>query len=254
MFSTTSSITKAMRTNKRRSKMNKKFYSICIALLVAVMITACGGPAATPTAAPTAVPPTAVPPTTVPPTAVAPTAEPTVAAPTDVPPTAVPEYVTVKDDSGALQVTIPGTWTEIDGSPLTGDYPSAYISAAPSLAKFKDFTGPGAVMIASATLAKMGGYIQVLDAWRQTYADPKNCKYDNRYDYDDPKYEGKFDGFTACNGLQNEALLILVVRPKDNKTDHLVSLIINFPEANDKALELATAILDSFDVIGELPK
>lgn len=235
--------------------MTKKFlYSICLALLVAVMLTACGGPAATPTAVPTAVPPTAVPPTAVPPTAVPPTAKPTVAAPTEVPPTAVPEYTTIKDDTGALQVVIPSSWTEIDGSPLTGDYPSAYISAAPSLANLENSTGPGATMIASATLSKMGGYIQVLDAWRQVYADPKKCKYDSRNDYADSKYEGKYDLFTTCNDVQNEILAIFVVRPKDNKTGHLVMLIINFPDASDKAIEQAQALLDTFDVVGELPK
>jgi hypothetical protein len=241
--------------------MTKKFYrTFLAALLITIMITACGGPAATPTAAPTAipptaVPPTAVPPTAVPPTAVPPTAVPPTATPTEVPPTAIPEYVTVNDDTGAFQVTIPGSWTQIDGSPETGDYPSARIIAAPNFDNLNNFTGPGAFMYASATLSKMGGYIQVLDAWRKVFADPAKCEFKGRYDYDDAKYEGKFDGFTACKGVQNEVLMILSVRPKENKTDHLVIVVINFPTIDeDKSLEQVKAILDSFDVTGALPK
>jgi hypothetical protein len=238
--------------------MIKKFYRICsIALLVAVMLTACGGPAATPAAVATAVPPTAipatsVPPTAVPPTAVPPTEKPVEAAPTEVPPTEVPEFITVIDDTGAFQASVPGTWTEVDGSPMTDTYPSAVIRVAPSLSELDNYTGPGAYMMASSTLAQAGGYIEILDIWREVWG--KDCKFDSRNDYSDSKYEGKIDLFTACAGLENDVLLILVARPKDNPTGHIVTLVINFPEVTDSATEQAMAILDTFDVVGELPK
>jgi serine protease Do len=237
--------------------MKQSFYGLCLALLLAILITACGGPATTPTAAPTAVPPTAVPPTAVPPTPVPPTATslPPTAEPTALPPTQAPEYVTVKDDTGAFEVTIPSSWTEVDGKPTTDEYPSAQIFAAPSTAEFQKFTGPGAYMLASTALAKAGGYIQILDLWKDQFALPNGCKFDSRNDVTDPMYEGKYDLYINCMGAENEALLITVARPKSDPTGYVIMMAYNLPDATDEnAMNEAEKIINSFKILGDLPK
>lgn len=232
--------------------MNKKITIICLAVLAAIVLTACGAAATpAPTAAPTQVPPTVAPPTAKP-TVAPPTATAVPPTATEVPPTATPEYTIIKDNTGALQASVPSSWTEIDGSSMTGNYPSAAILVAPSLAKFADYTGPGAYIVASSTIAQIGGYVEILDAFRDSYG--KDCTYDKRNDYKDSKYEGKYDLFSNCKSVDKEVYLILVVRPQADPTGHIIVLMINFPDATDKAIEQAQTLLDTFDVVGDLPK
>jgi hypothetical protein len=216
---------------------------IVLTMLLAFVLSACA-PAATP--APTAVLPTAVPPSAVPPTVAQPAAT---AAPvaTEAP---AAEWITITDDLSAINVTVPTAWGEYNGEQVEK---WAHISVSTSLDGLYNFSAPGAQIYANTGL---GGYIQFLDAYKDMYvASPNNCAYTKRTDYSDNKFKGQADTFKNCNGTGN-FLAIVVASPSSNPSAYVVALILNSPadEAADVANTNIKTILDSFDVVGDLPK
>jgi serine protease Do len=220
--------------------MIKKINLLAVIILIATMVAACGGatsPADTGAPAQTEAPVV----TQAPAATTAPAAS---------------DFVTVKDDTGAMEVSVPAAWKEVDGSVFelgTAKIKFASIKAAPSISDFGSFAAPGTWVLASSQLAQLGGYIQVLDIWKDGFV-ATGCQYGSRTDYSDDKYEGKYDFFTNCKNTGN-AFMVLVVRPIQNQTAYLVTVIINSPssESADTANKGAKAILDSFNVIGDLP-
>jgi hypothetical protein len=234
--------------------MNKKVYVVLAMLIVASL--ACSALDDEPTAVPTKASAATLVPTkagaaTVAPAATKPAAQPTVAAQGG--------FETVKDSTGAIQIDMPTEWKDRNLKPVDlGDtktpLPSARIAAATNLKDFYDYKANGAEFIASGTLARLGGYLQVLDFFRSGLM--KECKYDKRYTYADKFYEGSFDLFLTCNGIQGQELVLFSGRPVENKFAHLVLLQVNFTKAgtSQQKVDVLKALLDSFDVIGTLPK
>ena len=167
------------------------------------------------------------------------------------PVTATGGYVTVQDDSGTIQVDIPAEWTQVDGQQwIDGETvlgPS--ITASADLESFTyDYFQPGIFFAASSEIAKLGGYVQILDVYRESYR--QDCELTGRYDYADSAFEGKYDLFTNCLGNQN-ALVVLSARPINNPTSMIVVLIANMiTDADFTALD---QIFATFDVVGNLP-
>jgi len=160
-------------------------------------------------------------------------------------------YVTVQDDSGTIQVDIPAEWTQVDGQQwIDGETvlgPS--ITASADLEAFTyDYFQPGIFFAASSEIAKLGGYVQILDVYRESYR--QDCELTGRYDYTDSAFEGKYDLFTNCLGNQN-ALVVLSARPINDPTSMIVILIANMiTDADFTALD---QIFATFDVVGYLP-
>ena len=160
-------------------------------------------------------------------------------------------YVTVQDDSGTIQVDIPAEWTQVDGQQwIDGETvlgPS--ITASADLEAFTyDYFQPGIFFAASSEIAKLGGYVQILDVYRESYR--QDCELTGRYDYADSAFEGKYDLFTNCLGNQN-ALVVLSARPINDPTSMIVILIANMiTDADFTALD---QIFATFDVVGYLP-
>ena len=167
------------------------------------------------------------------------------------PVTATGGYVTVQDDSGTIQVDIPAEWTQVDGQQwIDGETvlgPS--ITASADLEAFTyDYFQPGIFFAASSEIAKLGGYVQILDVYRESYR--QDCELTGRYDYADSAFEGKYDLFTNCLGNQN-ALVVLSARPINDPTSMIVILIANMiTDADFTALD---QIFATFDVVGNLP-
>jgi len=167
------------------------------------------------------------------------------------PVTATGGYVTVQDDSGTIQVDIPAEWTQVDGQQwIDGETvlgPS--ITASADLESFTyDYFQPGIFFAASSEIAKLGGYVQILDVYRESYR--QDCELTGRYDYADSAFEGKYDLFTNCLGNQN-ALVVLSARPINDPTSMIVILIANMiTDADFTALD---QIFATFDVVGNLP-
>jgi serine protease Do len=237
--------------------MNKKITLLIIAIMLAATLAACGGTtAATPQAeesAPVAEAPAA---TEAPAEEVATEEAPDEEmAEEDAP--ADSDYILVTDDTGALEIAIPAEWEQIDGEIfITGNYEFASIAASSDLAGFAEFTTPGTWVLASATLAQSLGYVQNLDVMKNIFtSEGFECvSQDITGDYSDAVYEGRYAFYGNCAGSGN-TLLILSVRPIENKTDHIITVIVSSPsdEPAEQAEIQSQWILDSFNVVGQLP-
>jgi serine protease Do len=161
-------------------------------------------------------------------------------------------YIDTSDAYGSIAVEIPAAWTDTDGSAWMdgGDVIGATISAAPDLNAFQNtWTAPGMTFAVSDDLARLGGYVQVLDLFRPDLA--AVCKLDNRYDYNDGYYRGKFDWFDNCGGPGGASVMVLSAVPTDNSQSFIVLLQLQMLTDDDQVI--AQHVLDTFRVIGTLP-
>jgi serine protease Do len=161
------------------------------------------------------------------------------------------EYVTVTDDYGAIQVSIPSAWAEVSGEPWydDGDIIGASITGAASLDGFNNtYEEPGVFFGVSDDLARLGGYIQLLDVYRPSFTN--DCSLDGRYDYEDSAFLGAYDVFTNC-GSGRSTIIILSARPINNQTSFLATVMVQI--LSDSDLDALDEILRTFDVVGALP-
>ena len=161
------------------------------------------------------------------------------------------EYVLVQDDYGAIQVSVPAAWSEIDGSAWvdSGDIIGASITAAASLDNFNAYySEPGVFFGATDDIAELGGYIQLLDVYRD-WAREDDCTFEYREDYEDPAFEGAFDVFSNC--LDSEGVLVILSAKPHSSTSLLVLVLVQI--MSDADLDALDEILNTFDVIGPLP-
>ena len=160
-------------------------------------------------------------------------------------------YTTVTDEYGAIQTDIPNEWVGVDGSNWVedGDVIGSTITAAADLENWNNTWNESGVRFrVSDDLAKLGGYVNLLDVVREMYS--PYCKLEERSDYSDALYRGKYDLYTNCEGSGN-AFITLSAVPKDNSHDFLILVEMNITkEADYDALE---QILATFQVIGVLP-
>lgn len=160
-------------------------------------------------------------------------------------------YVTVQDDEGAIQVDIPADWAQVDGAKwLDGNVTlGAAITASSDLEAFNyGYYQPGLFYAASDEIAKLGGYVQLLDVYRDIYS--QDCELIGRYDYGDSAFEGKYDLYSSCLGEQN-TLFVLSSRPINNPSSMLLVLVVNM--ITDSDFDALDQILATFDVVGYLP-
>ena len=161
-------------------------------------------------------------------------------------------YVSVSDDFGTISVEIPSEWADVDGSPWVddGEVIGAGISAAASLDDFFSYWDePGIFFGASDDLARLGGYVQLLDILRPDFM--SDCELDGRYEYDDILYRGKYDLFSKCGGSDGSLFMVLTAVPKDDPTEFLILLEVQIVQDGD--LEAVDRILESFEVVAALP-
>jgi hypothetical protein len=124
-------------------------------------------------------------------------------------------------------VSIPATWFEIDGSPWEsdGDIIGASISAAANLDNFYNtYDEPGVFFGVSDDVATLAGYIELLDAYRESFS--LDCEYAGREKYEDSAFEGSYDVYTSCSGSSN-TLVVMAARPQVYQTSMLVSVFVN---------------------------
>lgn len=160
-------------------------------------------------------------------------------------------YTSVLDDYGAVQMDIPIEWTDIYGGYWEdgGETIGAAISAAADLeAYFNTWSESGVFFGASDDLAKLGGYINLLDVRRDDLMD--NCEYDDRYDYEDIVYRGKYDLFKNC-GESGNVYIVLTAVPIEDPQAFLV--LVEMQIAKDSDFDALDQILATFDVVGSLP-
>lgn len=162
------------------------------------------------------------------------------------------DYVSITDDYQSISVNVPSSWNDIDGRAWVDDSDviGASIYAAPDLDGFLNtWSTPGVIFNVSDDLAKLGGYIQLLDLYREQFN--PYCDLVDRYDYGDSYYRGNFDYFTNCGGSGGSDLLIFSGVPVDDSVHLLV--LVEVQILTDGDVDAAQQILDTFDVIGPLP-
>jgi serine protease Do len=160
-------------------------------------------------------------------------------------------YMTITDDYYSIQVTVPSDWVDIDGSPWfdSGDVIGASIQASSDLTAFDNWLVPGVIFNASDDLADLGGYIQVLDIYRQGYLE--SCDFVERESYEDNLYRGKYDLYEKCGGSGGPDFLVLSAVPKDDQFAFIIVVRITITSEED--WDALVQILDSFTVIDTLP-
>lgn len=161
-------------------------------------------------------------------------------------------FMTVRDDFDAITVEVPESWGEVDGRAWVDgdDVIGASIYAAPDLDGFLNtWDQPGVIFNASDDLARLGGYIQLLDIISSDFRGV--CELDGRYDYNDGYYRGSFDYFVKCGGPGGPDFLILSAVPIDDPTAFLILVEVQILSNAD--LDAADRILATFDVVGPLP-
>jgi len=160
-------------------------------------------------------------------------------------------YTSVVDDYGAIQMDIPLEWTDIYGGYWEdgGEVIGSAISAAADLDSYLNtWSESGAFFGASDDLAKLGGYVNLLDVRRDDLMD--DCKYDDRYDYEDEVYRGKYDLFENC-GDSGNVYIVLTAVPKADSQAFLV--LVEMQIAKESDFDALDQLLATFDVVGSLP-
>jgi serine protease Do len=153
-------------------------------------------------------------------------------------------YTIVNDDTGVLQVEVPASWTDIDGTEWyleDGTYLGPSITAAPDLDGFwNSWTTPG-VFFAAITDVEAGTV-------PADYLDPRidaisgSCTYEGRADYSDALYTGEYDYYSDCGG-EGVVFVVLAVLPDDG-SDFFI--IVEIQVVSDADLEALDHILNSF--------
>jgi serine protease Do len=134
-----------------------------------------------------------------------------------------PGYLTCIDDSANMQVDVPDTWVDINGSSWTFDEQNigVAISAAPSLSDFENYyDAEGLFFGASDTFAQIGGYVEFLDYYTDTYSG--DCTRDGRFDYNDGLYKGKYDQYSNCGGIGGYDAYVLSAVDINNPTSKII--------------------------------
>lgn len=164
------------------------------------------------------------------------------AEPTPTPPTPDPigSFVSVTDDSGRVGVTIPDTWTQVDGSAVDGNgIQFAAITASPDIAAFTEtWTTPGLTL--SATEDKSVSIDEYME--RYTASIGSQCTGGEPGDYDDGLYVGEYVYFTGCGGGDTDFLALVAFDADDT---HQVLLTVQMVSETDKTVVLEQ-ILNSF--------
>ena len=169
-------------------------------------------------------------------------------------------YISVQDDYGAIQMDIPVEWSDVDGSPWVDgeDVIGSAISAAADLEAYNSSWGKSGVFFgASDDLAKLGGYVNLLDIFRDDYDENYGgqCKFKSRVkygegDWEDAYYRGRMDIFSGCGGGDNYFVVLSAV-PRSNPQAYLV--LLQMAINTDADYEALDQIMATFDVVGTLP-
>lgn len=152
------------------------------------------------------------------------------------------EYVTISDESGLIDVSVPVEWNDVDGRGWESDLVDTdeligpALTASPDRQAFLDGWGTPGVFIAASPLITMS-LEEVIDL----FWFGESCVYDGRYEYDDGLYAGLHDIYFEC-GPEASTFNQLVVAPPDDSFVASVQ-ILSVTEAD---LVAADEILASF--------
>jgi serine protease Do len=161
-------------------------------------------------------------------------------------PSSVTGYNTCIDDSANIQVDVPVTWFDINGTSWMFDDQNigVAISAAPSLSDFENYyDAEGLFFGASDAFAQIGGYVEFLDYYTDTYKG--DCTLDGRFDYNDGLYKGKYDQYSNCGGIGGYDAYVLCAVDINNPTSKIILIEV---QSYPGDLDTVNQIMQSFYV------
>jgi serine protease Do len=161
------------------------------------------------------------------------------------------EYIWVYDDYNSMQVMVPASWTDVDGSPwyLNDEVVGGGIIAAPDInAYFESWFAPGVNFGASDDLASQLGYVELLNSLQ---SEAGGCEFSGRYDYEDQLYRGKYDLFEKCGGPGGSTFFQLVAVSKADQFNYLIH--VQFVVVEESDWDILDQVLATFEVVGQLP-
>ncbi len=157
-------------------------------------------------------------------------------------------YTVITDEYGAIQVEIPQEWSDTEGGAwlLEEDTVGAAVAASSNLDDFRGtFSTPGVFFGASNVLVEVYDENSFLDDLTDYSGD---CRYEGRFEYEDPIYTGLYDYYTECGDVGSQ--IIDIVAFPENR-EFLVWVQTQVVSAAD--LEALDRIINSFEVVGALP-
>ena len=160
------------------------------------------------------------------------------------------EYVTLVDDNNAIQFDVPTVWDDTDGTNWVFDEETvgSALSASPNYDDFfNTYSTPGVFFGASEVLADRFTVDSLLDRFKGNN-DGLDCTYEGRDTYEDPLYTGQYDYYSDC-GDAKSTIIDLVAEPEDQS----FLMWLNIQVVDDADLEALDHLLNSFQVIGDLP-
>ena len=150
-------------------------------------------------------------------------------------PVDVGSFVFVSDDTGAVQVSVPETWAQVDGAAVTdgGGNQFAQVVASPDLAGYgQSWNVPGVAVSASPTLVGTNLDDALASYSQGAHAD---CTLDSTGDYDDGLYIGKFAYFVGCAGTNTDFVTLVA---NDASNTHFVVVSVQMVSEADKTIVL----------------
>lgn len=159
------------------------------------------------------------------------------------------EYVIVTDNSGAFEMEIPASWTDIDGSPWIDDdgtQVAAAIDAASDLSIFRNLTSDSGIQFVVFGTIPEFNPAAFLDGF--DHADlTGDCSPAQRFDYNEhPGYTGVMDFYENC-GSANNRLIFLSIKPTASSEYAIYLTGLNLSRKDMQHL------FDTFKLVGALP-
>jgi len=163
---------------------------------------------------------------------------------------ATQSYMTITDDSGALTMDVPTTWSDIWGDYWRDDRGNplaAMLVAAPDAEAFMDSLDyAGVFFVASRRLAQEYTVDSILDDnvfWG-------SCRYKGeRQYYYDGLYEGVSEEHSGCGSHGRTTVYVAAAKPAED--DFIVW--VGIQALTDADIEAANRIVETFEVIGDIP-
>lgn len=140
------------------------------------------------------------------------------------------DYTTITDDTGAISVEVPSSWTEVDGqsASLEDGTTAPRVAAAPSLGAFVGaWSAPGLNLVGAPVGFDLD---ELLDGTVGGAAEA--CTDGGREDYDDGLYTGRIQYWLDCDGTGSVTVGI-AAQPADGS--FVIAVIVQLASAADAA-------------------
>lgn len=157
-------------------------------------------------------------------------------------------YTTITDDTGALIVDVPSSWSDVNGQPFEMD--GVYIAsvwAAPSIQDFLDYwSAPGMEYNVISDASYMGGHLGFLADREAVFSGA--CSNAGRTPYQDAVFTGQYTTLTNCGG-GGTTYIIFTGYPTSSPSEFIVWIEVQLPNGNMSTFQ---QIMNSFNVVGSI--